>query len=39
MMATWDDTNSSSFEKDEEQASNPCRMADSDKEEGMSVPR
>lgn len=33
MMATWDDTNSSSFEKDEEYAASLCLMVDSDKQE------
>jgi len=30
---TWDDTNSSSFEKDEEYAASLCLMVDSDKQE------
>jgi len=31
MMATWDDTNSSSLEKDEERATNLCLIAISEK--------
>ena len=32
-MATWDDTNSSSSEKNEEHAANLCLMVDFNKEE------